>query len=162
MLFVFRYALLAVLVGFALGLFLRPAIKRRRFALLTTLSLLPVAAHATYLSILAAGAGVELGPMAAFGGAVLVLLVVAALLGRRFTRSAPLLAAFTPVVAALAYAVVALVAWSLGLKASGVVPNVVAAAAAGISALALTATLLVFVPEPTNTAGGFRLPWRRP
>lgn len=158
---IFRFGLIAVLVGLALGLFLRPVLKRKRFGLLTTLSLLPVAAHAVYLATIAARSGLQVAALVPLGLAVLAVLVAGALLGRRWVRTAPLLAAFTPIFAAVVYALVATLTWSLGIEATGVVPNAVAGAATGLSALAFTAMLLVFVPEPASTSGGFRLPWRR-
>lgn len=160
--FIIRFALVAIVVGLALGLLLRPILKRRRFGLLSTLSLLPVAVHATYLGIISWQAGMELVALLPFALVVLVLLVVGALLARRWLRTVPLLTALTPGLVALVYAVAASLLWSLSLKATGVVPNAVTGAAVGLATLAFVSMLLVFVPAPADVGGKLRLPWRRP
>lgn len=144
---ILRFALLAVLAGAALGLFLRSVLKRRRLVLLSTVALLPLAAHATYLGVISWRAGAEPGALLGFAAAVLVLLVAGALLARRWLARAPLLTALTPGFVALVYGLLASVFWSLGLEVAGVEPNAVAGAALGLGTLALVSMLLVFVPQ---------------
>lgn len=160
--FIIRFALLALVIGLALGLLLRPALGRRRFGLLSTLALLPVAVHAGYLCLISWQAGVQPLALLPFAVVVVVLLLVGALLARRWLRTAPLLTALTPGFVALVYAVAASLLWSLSLDATGVVPNAVSGAAVGLVTLALMAMLLVFVPQPVDVGGRLRLPWRRP
>ncbi len=160
--FILRFALIAVVAGVALGLLLRPRLKRRRLGLLSVLALLPVAAHAAYLGVISWQAGAEPGALLPFAAVVMVLLLVGALLARRWLMSAPLLTALTPGLVALAYAVLASVLWSLSLEADGVVPNAVAGAAVGLTTLALVSMLLVFVPEPADVSDKLRSRWRRP
>lgn len=159
---IIRFALIAVVVGLVLGLVLRPVLKRRRFGLLAVLSLLPVAAHAGYLWVISYQAGTPPGALLPFALVVLVLLIAGALLARRWARTLPLLAALTPGLVGLVYAVVASLVWSLSLEATGVVPNAVVGAAAGLATLAFVAMLLVFVPEPVRVGDKLRSPWRRP
>ena len=159
---IFRFALVAIVLGLILGLLLRPALKRGRFLLLTVLSLLPVAGHAVYLGVISWQAGMQSVALLPFALVVLVLLLVGALLARRWQRTRPLLTALTPAFVALIYAVVASILWSVSLEATGVVPNAVAGAAVGLACLALVAMLLVFVPQPSDVSGKLRWPRRRP
>lgn len=159
---IYRFAVVAAFGGVVLGLILRPVLKRRRLGLLSALSLLPVAAHALYLGIISWRGGLAPTSLVPFGLAVLAILGVGALLAYRWARTIPILAALTPVFGALVYLVVASIMWSVSLEATGVVPNAVAGAAAGLAALALMAMLMVFVPEPVNAGGKLRFPWRRP
>ena len=159
---IFRFALLAIVLGLALGLLLRPTLKRRRFLLLTLLSLLPVAGHAVYLGVISWQAGMESVALLPFAVVTLVLLLIGALLARRWLPTRPLLTALTPAFVALIYAVVASILWSVSLEATGVVPNAVAGAAVGLATLALVSMLLVFVPQPTDVRGQLRWPRRPP
>lgn len=149
------------MLGVALGLVLRPLLKRRRFGLLSNLALVPVAAHAVYLVVISWQAGMQLLALLPFVLVVLVLLLLCAVLARRWLLRTPLLTALMPGLAALVYAVVASLLWSLSLEATGVVPNAVSGAAVGLASLALVAMLLVFVPEPVDVGSKLRLPWRR-
>lgn len=161
--FIIALAFAAVVLGAVLGLLLRPALGRRRFALLAFLSLLPMVVHALYLAVISWQAGLEPAGLIPFGVLVLVLLAVGGVLARRWTRRAPLLAAFLPLFTGLVYAVGASLLFGSSLRATGVVPNAVASVAYGLVTLALIMMLLVFVPEPVRIDGrkAFPWPWRR-
>lgn len=162
MVFLVRFAFLAAILGLALGLLLRPALGRKRFTLLVLLSLAPLVAHASYLAIVTWRAGVEAAALLPFVLAVAVLLAVAALLARRWSRRAPLLAAFLPAFAALVYLVIGSAMFSLMLRSTGVVPNAAAAAFYGLVTLASVTMLLPFVPESASLPTRLRWPRRRP
>lgn len=159
---ILRFALVAAVVGAALGLLLRRVVGRRCFGLLCTLSLAPVFAHALYLGWISWAAGATTPALAAFGLATATLLVVVGVLGRRWVTRQPWLAALTPLFAGVSYAVVASLLWSFGLGDIDVAPNALAATATGLVCISFVAALLVFVPQPAGQAGTPRFPWQRP
>lgn len=160
--FLIRFAFLAAILGLALGLLLRPVMGRKRFALLVLVALAPLVAHASYLAIITWRAGAQAAALLPFVLAVAVLLAVAAVLARRWTRRAPLLAAFLPAFAALVYFVIASAMFSLMLESTGVVPNAAAAAFYVLVTLAAVMMLLPFVPESAKLPSRLRWPRRRP
>ncbi len=160
--FVLIFAFLAAVVGVALGLWLRKALGRRRFTLLTVLALVPVLGHAVYLGVITWRSGVLPTSLLPFALAVLLLLMAGAALARRWTRTAPLLAAFLPAMALLVYAVIASLFLSFSLDSTGIVPNAVMGVVLALVTLALVLMLLVFVPVPGKLGDELRPPWRRP
>lgn len=159
---IIRFALVAIVLGLVAGLVLRRTLGRRRFGLLATLSLLPVAAHAVYLAIIYWQGGLATVALLPFALVALALLVAGALLGRRWLRTRPILTALMPALVAVAYAVATSLLWTLSLRVTEVVPNAVAGAAVGLATIGLVAMLLVFVPQPVEMGGKLRWPWRRP
>ena len=159
--FVISLAFLVAVLGLVLGFALRSALGRERFALVAVLSLVPLLGHATYLGVVSWRSGVLPSALLPFVLAVLLLFVVGATLARRWTRTAPFLAAFLPAFALIVYAVIASLLFSLSLDATGVVPDAVMGVALGLVTLALVMTLLVFVPQPLEPGRELRLPWRR-
>lgn len=163
---VLRFTLLAVAVGAALGVVLRATLgsaskgnpHRSPFVLLARLALLPVAAHAIYLTWVLVKNGAEAWVPLAFSGAVLLLLLVALLTARRLLMASRVSLALVPITVAVIYTLVALAFSYVALRPLGVVPSTVPAAALALSEIALLTALLLFVPE---AKGGSLLRFRR-
>lgn len=147
--FLLRYAVFALLGGLVLGLLLRAAGARRRFGTLCLLALLPLVGHAGYLVYMMVGAGVNASATWLFALLIVVDVVAAAVLARRWHRSKMLWAASLPAAATLAYAGIASMMLSFTLGPADVVPSAFAAAVLALITLLLLVALLVFVPgEP--------------
>lgn len=155
-----RFGLVAVLLGLAVGVLLRAALARRRFALLATLALLPTAAHAVYLLWLAGVARLPRVPVIVFGAAVLVVLVVGVALGRSWAVRRPWLVPLVPLGAAIVYGLAATALLNAGWAATEYSPDAVVGAVYALGSLFVAAALAPFAPRLEPGAGG-RPPWRR-
>lgn len=147
--FLLRYAIFALLGGLALGLALRAAGARRRFGTLCLLALLPLVGHAVYLGFMMASASTGLSATWPYAAIILIDLLAALLLVRRWHRVQMLWAALIPTVAVIVYAAVASIMLTLTLGPGDPVPSALVGAVLALVTLAMLVMLLVLVPgEP--------------
>lgn len=156
-----RFGFLAAFAGLLVGLALRVALTRRRFAALAVLTLAPLVAHAGYLISLASRAGLPSTRVLVFAAGALLIVLSAALGAGPLTRKRPWFAVGMPLLATLAYAVLEAVtlgpAW--GLK--GYAPDALAGAAYVLASVFFAALLVPFAPAmrpPLEATGERRQP----
>ncbi len=141
-----RFGFLAAFAGLLVGLALRVALTRRRFAALAALALAPLVAHAAYLIGLASRAGLPRESVLVFVVGALLIVLAGAIGAGPLTRRRPWFTVGLPLVATLAYAVLEAVTLGPAWGPRGYAPDALAGAAYVLASVFFAALLVPFAP----------------
>lgn len=141
-----RFGYIVVLAGLAVGVVARIGLGRKAFGWLAPLTLLPLAAHAAYLLVLAGRAALPPAPTLTFTLLMIAFLAAAGLLARRWARLRPWYAVLLPLALAPVYYVLATVALTGAWESHEYAPDAVGAAVYVLATLFAAALLVPFAP----------------
>lgn len=156
-----RFAALVLVAGLGTGLVLRIVAGRGRFGTFVVLAQLPVLFHVVTTGVVGfrAGVGTLATGLFLLGGLLIVLF--AALLGRRLTHHRAWWAVCMPALAMALYLLAAVLPYGTAMRAADVRLDTAPLFGAILGVVFTVAALVPFVPRPASRQRTPRLPWQR-